>query len=244
MSAAPLPPAQPDAAPRLDHLVVLADTLDAGAAWCEATLGVAPGPGGEHPLFGTHNRLLALGGEAFPLAYLEIIAPKPGAEPAAGADGKPRRRWFDMDDEALRATLRTHGPRLAHWVARVPDVELATTRLAAQGIDRGDVLRASRMTPAGLLEWQITVRPDGRRLMDGCLPTLIEWGAVHPAAGRPPSGLALQALTLRHPRAETLRAALAAAGLEGVHVVPAPEPAIEARLATPRGSVTLSSAGV
>ena len=28
MSAAPLPPAQPDATPRLDHLVVLADTLD------------------------------------------------------------------------------------------------------------------------------------------------------------------------------------------------------------------------
>ena len=229
---------------RLDHLVVMADTLAQGAAWCEATLGVAAAPGGEHPLFGTHNRLLSLASDAFPRAYLEIIAINPEAAGARQTSAGGLKRWFDMDDEALRAQLRRHGPRLIHWVARVPDVQDAAARLAMLEIDRGEVLRANRMTPAGLLEWQITVRPDGRRLFDGCLPTLIEWGAVHPAAGMPASGLALQALTLRHPRAETLRAALAAAGLEGVHVVPAPEPAVEARLATPRGSVTLSSAGM
>ena len=43
---------------RIDHLVVAASSLDQGVAWCEATLGVTPGPGGEHPLMGTHNRLL------------------------------------------------------------------------------------------------------------------------------------------------------------------------------------------
>jgi hypothetical protein len=31
---------------QLDHLVVAARTLDEGVAWCEATLGVTPGPGG------------------------------------------------------------------------------------------------------------------------------------------------------------------------------------------------------
>jgi hypothetical protein len=50
----------------LDHLVVLAATLDEGAAWCEATLGVAPGAGGRHALMGTHNRLLRIDGEGFP----------------------------------------------------------------------------------------------------------------------------------------------------------------------------------
>jgi uncharacterized membrane protein YphA (DoxX/SURF4 family) len=47
--------------PALDHLVIMASTLAQGVAWCEATLGVTPGPGGEHPLMGTHNRLAAAG---------------------------------------------------------------------------------------------------------------------------------------------------------------------------------------
>ena len=225
--------------PRLDHLVVMADTLADGVAWCEATLGVTPGPGGEHPLFGTHNRLLTVASSTFPLAYLEIIAINPDAAEASRA---PQKRWFDMDDEALRAQVREHGPRLTHWVARVPDVQLAAARLATLEIDRGEVLRANRMTPTGLLEWQITVRPDGRRLFDGCLPTLIEWGGVHPAASMPPSGLALQSLALRHPRAAALGKACTALGLADIAIQAGASPAIEAVLSTPCGLVTLSSA--
>jgi hypothetical protein len=44
----------------VDHLVVIAHTLDQGVAWCEQTLGITPGPGGKHPLFGTHNRLFKI----------------------------------------------------------------------------------------------------------------------------------------------------------------------------------------
>ena len=227
---------------RLDHLVVMADTLQEGAEWCEATLGVLPGPGGEHPLFGTHNRLLTVESAAFPLAYLEIIAINSEAAAAGRISAGSQKRWFDMDDEALRAQVRQHGPRLTHWVARVPDVQDAALRLAALEIDRGEVLRASRMTPAGLLEWQITVRPDGRRLFDGCLPTLIEWGAVHPAAGMPPSGLALQSLALKHPRAAALSEACAAIGFAAIAIHSAAQPALEAVLSTPRGTLTLSSA--
>lgn len=58
----------------VDHLVVMAAPLAEGAAWCEATLGVTPGPGGEHPLMGTHNRLINITSPAFTTAYLEIIA--------------------------------------------------------------------------------------------------------------------------------------------------------------------------
>ena len=34
----------------VDHLVIAAATLDEGVAWCEATLGVTPGPGGRHAI--------------------------------------------------------------------------------------------------------------------------------------------------------------------------------------------------
>ena len=80
----------------LDHLVIGAATLEQGAAWCEATFGVAPGPGGKHALMGTHNRLLSLACEAFPRCYLEIIAIDPDAPAPA------RRRWFDLDDAAVQ----------------------------------------------------------------------------------------------------------------------------------------------
>jgi Glyoxalase-like domain len=69
---------------RVDHLVVAADTLEQGASWCEATLGVAPAPGGEHPLMGTHNRLLRIATVNYPRAYLEIIAAQPGRRPGRG----------------------------------------------------------------------------------------------------------------------------------------------------------------
>lgn len=225
---------------RLDHLVVLADTLEHGAAWCEATLGVAPGPGGKHPLFGTHNLLLPLSSEGFPLSYLEIIAIDPEANFQNSTPTIARNRWFDMDDATLREQVRTHGPQLIHWVARVPDVQAAVDRLAARGIDRGNVLAASRDTPLGLLEWKIAVRPDGQRLMDGCLPTLIEWGAAHPAASMPAAGLALAALRLAHPQADALREACAAVGLEGIAIENG-SPALAATLRSSRGVHRLSS---
>ena len=144
-----------------------------------------------------------------------------------------------MDDQRLRRQVRAQGPQLIHWVARVPELARAAAAWAALGLERGAVLPASRMTPRGLLEWQITVREDGQRLLDGCLPTLIQWGAVHPADALPASGIALESLSLRHPQAALLRAALDAVGLAGVAVEPGPA-ALQARLATPRGAVTLA----
>jgi len=222
-------------AARVDHLVIAASSLEEGAAWCEATLGVAPGTGGEHPLMGTHNRLLRIATVDYPRAYLEIIAVQPGRQPQHG------RRWFDLDDESLRDALRQHGPRLVHFVANVPDVRQAAERLRALGIDRGEVVPASRMTPRGLLEWQMTIRPDGQRLFDGVLPTLIEWGSMHPAAGMGESGITLQALVLRHPRAATVRAAQAAIELQGVTVKDGAA-CLCAVFETPRGRVRLESA--
>ncbi len=231
----------PSAAPLTggpDHLVVYAASLDEGAAWCEATLGITPGPGGEHPRMGTHNRLFKIASAAFPAAYFEIIAINSKANFVQPTGG---RRWFDMDSAELRAQVSQHGPQLVHWVARVPDAAVAVARLAGLGIDRGEVVRASRPTPRGLLEWQISVREDGQRLFNGVLPTVIQWGAVHPTTAMPDSGVALQSLTLSSPEAPALNTALQAIGL---HTPVATHGAarLRATLSTPRGPVTLESA--
>lgn len=159
---------------------------------------------------GTHNRLLSIASPAFPHAYLEIIALDPAATPTR-APGL--RRWFDMDDERLMARVHADGPLLAHWVARTSDIQQALIPLQAAGHAPGTVLQASRMTPSGLLQWKITVRDDGQRLLGGTLPTLIEWGETHPTDRMEPSGVTLERLILQHPRPQELSAALHALGL-------------------------------
>ena len=147
-----------------------------------------------------------------------------------------------MDDATLQQQVAQHGPQLIHWVASVPDVAASHAVLAAQGIERGTIITASRPTPHGLLQWQITVREDGLRLMDGCLPTLIQWGATHPCDSLPASGVQLQQLTLQHPQAATLRAACEAIGVAPhVAITAGDAPRLAAQLTTPQGPVTLSS---
>lgn len=223
---------------QLDHLVVLASDLAQGVAWCEQLLGVTPQVGGKHPLMGTHNRLLNIGSAAFPHAYLELIAIDPEARNAASAGTS---RWFDMDSEALQAEVAAHGPKLIHFVARVPRIDPAMAALATLGIDRGAVLDASRATTAGLLQWRIGVRRDGARLFDGALPTLIEWGAVHPAATMAGSGVKLTGFGVRHPEMDALAHAYQAIGLDAAVPIQAGTARLTAQLDTPRGSVQLCS---
>jgi Glyoxalase-like domain len=230
----------------LDHLVVAAATLAEGVAWCEAVLGITPGPGGEHPLMGTHNRLFKLGCAAadhptwhptWHNAYFEIIA----INPAAPAPNRPR--WFGLDEPALQSRLRSHGPQLIHWVAASTSLVAHRSRLLAAGQLPGDVLDVSRPTATGLLRWQMLVPADGVPRCAGALPTLIEWPAgVHPATAMPASGVALHSLQLRGVPA----AALQALALQGVHAAtdtPTPPltPALRAVLHTPLGAVTLES---
>ena len=219
----------------VDHVVIAADTLEHGVQWCEAALGVTPERGGEHALMGTHNRLLRIATAQYPRTYLEIIAVNAAARQPA------RRRWFDLDDPALRHEVRRQ-PRLVHFVASTPDAAAALKALARLGLERGPLVEAERATPAGLLRWQISVRPDGQRLFYGGLPTLIQWGEVHPVDSLPASGLALESLHVRHPRAADLRAAHNAIGLQGV-TLDEGAPNLMVTLATPKGVVTLESAG-
>lgn len=172
----------------LDHLVVVADTLEQGTAWCASAFGVEPAAGGRHALMGTHNRLIRLGG-ALAASYLEIIA----IDPAVAAP--PRARWFGMDGAALRAAVRA-APRLVHWVARTNALDDARRRLVAAGFDPGPVVAAERDTPNGLLRWRITVPGDGQPLARGAVPTLIEWRGRHPAEAMPDQGVELLCVEL------------------------------------------------
>ena len=232
---------------QIDHLVILAHTLDQGVAWCEATLGVTPGPGGDHPQFGTHNRLIKIATPKFPLAYLEIIA----IDPEAKSQGDTRaKRWFDMDGEALQAAVAV-APQLVHFVAQTDELQAGRTALKALGIDRGPALQTSRHSRKGVLHWQITVRDDGQRLFDGALPSLIQWGKpdaaeplrLHPRNSLPRSGVTLQSVAVTHPTAAKLQAAYEAIGLTGVTVEDGPAN-ITVTLNTPKGPVTLQSRGV
>jgi len=220
---------------RIDHLVVVADSLEQGSHWCEATLGAAPVAGGGHPLMGTHNRLLAIGGERFPQTYLEIIA----IDPDAPAPGRPR--WMAMDDPALRAAVRA-APRFVHVVARTSMIEMVRWGLINCGLNPGVPIAAERDSPAGLLKWRITVRDDGLTECAGALPTLIEWHGPHPCDRLPASAVQLRELTLRGLPSQALDVLkLPAVSTPAREREATPAPALSATFDTPRGAVSLDS---
>lgn len=201
-------------AAHLDHLVIAARTLDEGAAWLEGRLRVTLQPGGLHPLFGTHNRLLRLGHSA----YLEVIAVNPGAPPP------PRPRWFALDTPAMQRRLEG-GPALIHWVAAVPSLAEQPGVLA---LSRGDN------------HWELTVPPDGSLPLGGVAPSLIAWQTPPPPTRLPDSGCRLTGLRLGHPTPDQVRARLNAIDFQGeAEVYEAPQPELRATLETPEGLVEL-----
>lgn len=180
----------------LDHLVVAAETLEQGAAYVEAVLGVATHPGGRHATQGTHNRLLSLGRTR----YLEVIAVDPAGRKPAGP------RWFGLDDPGLRAAVARR-PRLITWVARCADID---ARVSESCVALGEVRPMQR----GHLRWRMTFTPDGGLLETGLIPPLIEWrSASHPAGKLPESGCRLHALYGRLTDPDRVRGVLERLGL-------------------------------
>ena len=180
----------------IDHLVIGAATLEAGAAWLERHLGSRPVPGGAHPGVGTHNMLLGLG----PEQYIEIIAP----DPAQGTPAHPRP--FDLDDAALKLALEAE-PQLIAYVAATPAIEAVVGRL---GASHGGEVRAMRR---GALSWRMAFPPQ-RQDMGNLIPPLIQWDGARAAAQIPDSGWRLTAFEAQHPDMDALRQAIAARGLE------------------------------
>lgn len=206
---------------RLDHITVVAPSLETGSAYVEAALGVPPGAGRAHPGMATHNLLLALG----PTVYLEVISPDPRAALVT------RPRWFGLDHVLPGSTAR-----LAAWVASTDDI--AGTAVP----ELGDVESMHRETHT----WKITVRADGSVPLEGAAPLLIQRSSsVHPAAALPQSGLDLQRLRIRHPAPAQVLALFAQIGLASqpaVTVVQGNECSLVAEIHTPFGLRELGEA--
>ena len=155
-----------------------------------------------------------------------------------------------MDDKALQKAVAAE-PRLITFVASTDDIKSARHALRTQGIERGQIVHASRKSSKGMLNWQITVREDGERLFNGCLPTLIQWGKpeatdplrLHPRNSLPRSGVTLQSIAITHPSGAKLQAAYEAIGLADVGIETGPAN-ITATLKTPKGLVQLQSLGI
>lgn len=199
---------------RLDHLALSCATLGEGAEAVADALGVPLEPGGQHPLMGTHNRLLSLG----PDEYLEVIA----INPEAPSPGRPR--WFRLD--GFRGA-----PRLTNWVARVVDLDAALAE-AAPGTGRATDLAR------GDFRWRMAVPDDGCLPFDDAHPALIEWqGGLKPQDRLPDTGCRLERLEIAHPDAIGLRQAVRLVDRRIVFV-PGPK-ALRATISTPRGTRTL-----
>ncbi|UYV39013.1 VOC family protein [Rhodobacteraceae bacterium D3-12] len=171
---------------KIDHIAVACETLDAGRAWVEQSLGVTLLPGGQHARFGTHNLLLGLE-EGL---YLEVIA----IDPTVPDPG--RRRWFDLDDF-------TGAPRVTNWICAADDLSAALAKAPARMGAPFDMKR-------GALEWQFVGGEEGRLPFGGGFPAMIDWGdSVHPATRLANTGLRLERLVITTPDADALRGALA-----------------------------------
>ncbi len=218
---------------QLDHLVIAAATLAEGAAWCERVFGITPATGGKHAFMATHNLLFSVASERFPGAYAEIIAIDPGGAEPEGP------RWFGLDELALRVALRS-GPQLIHWVARSNDIHATCAAWRRAGTPPGGVVAAERNTPAGVLRWQIALQAGGARPLGGALPTLIEWGDIHPCDTLPISGVQLDCVQLIGLPAACLRALGPVDGVACAEPIDG-APRLVANLIGPRGTVTLPS---
>jgi Glyoxalase-like domain len=202
---------------QIDHLVVTADSLEAGRQWCEATLGVSPSAGGRHALMGTHNLLVNLSSALFPACYLEIIAIDREAPPP----GRPR--WFGLDERAPGP------PRLVQAVVRSRMLDMHRFGLIHKGADPGLPVKLSR----GALSWQMLLRADGQAPPG--LPMLIQWDGPHPTDALPDTGLRLQSVS--HGAMPAAQAAV----LKIQHLqTDATPPGWRAVIDTPRGPVTLA----
>ena len=205
----------------IDHLVITAPDLETGCQWVEQQLGVPMQPGGEHPLMGTHNRLLSLG----PDCYLEVIACSTTLPPPATP------RWFGMDQLTNNCP-----PMLTTWVARTTDIKQTATQASE---DLGPITKMYR----GDLNWQITIPTNGSLTLGGTAPALIEWQTPKiPATNLIDQGIRLERLELCHPDHERLTQLINALAITGpLEITHAPNPHLKAYLNSANGQHCLAT---
>ena len=209
---------------RLDHLVIVAPTLEAGGDYVEKLLGVRPWPGGKHRELGTHNLLLRIGEDVF----LEVIAADPGATDhhgprvfGIGAPGSPCADW-------------EVGRRRNTWVGRVEELEPVVR-------EHGAIVGQMKAVTRGERHWHMAIPADGSLPQAGAVPTPVQYepGMV-PARHMPENCLALRELIVETPRAGELRSLYASLGVVGPVVIqPGECMRLRAFVAGDRGTVEI-----
>ena len=212
----------------IDHLVIGAATLEQGAAYVKAQLGVDIPFGGVHETMGTHNHLMALSDHLF----LEVIAMNPSIE------APPLPRWYGLDDPYVQHRLKQQAGLIA-WVVNTNNIR---NSLQKASCSFGHVQRICR----GELSWDFALPSDGRLLGAGMLPYLIEWQtAAHPARNMHTSRCRLKVLEIHHPNINWLASVLSSIGAQDlVEICSLNEdetPYLAAHIETPLGLKVLRS---
>ena len=165
---------------KFDHFAIATANLEQTVENLEKTLEYPFSPGGQHNLFGTHNRLFRLGD-----VYLEVIA----INPFATSFQHPR--WFDLDNFS-------GNPRIITWIANTKDI---LDLLPKVWNNPGEITKLSRDD----LEWDFTVPKKGKMPMDGAAPALIKWGSTrHPTFKMIDHNCRLERFVVNTPFAEEL----------------------------------------
>ena len=174
----------------LDHLTIVAPSLEEGVAHVRACLGLEVPFGQRHLYMGSHNHLLQLGGQS----YLEIVALDPEGDPP------PCARWFGLDDRARVRADWEAGRRLRGWVARTDAIDAV---LAGREKVFGRKLSLPWTDPA----FEFAVPADGSLPLDGAAPSLIDRrGRPRSMAGIADLGARLRSFALEHPDPEAIAA--------------------------------------
>lgn len=146
----------------LDHVLVAVADLTTAAREIETRYGLASIEGGQHPDWGTANRIVPLG-----QAYLELVAVVDEAQATKSAFG----RWIASSVSGLGRPLG--------WAVRTHNLDDVARRLRLS-VDTG-----SRTAPGGK---QLRWRSAGieQAAAEPSLPFFIEWGPGTPLPGRAP----------------------------------------------------------
>lgn len=169
-----------------DHIAIGCTTLEQGIAYVADRTGLTVPVGGEHPLMGTHNHVMATGVDTF----FEVIAVNPDARKP------PHNRWFGLDN-AQFTDAHPHS-----WVLNSDDLEADLATAKSLGVDLGVPTTLTR----GNMTWRFAVRADGIIPLGGAAPMMMEWPEMpsHPATQMADLGARIKTINLRTPHADIL----------------------------------------
>ena len=201
---------------KFDHFAIATEDLDHTVQNLEKILEYPLSTGGEHTMFGTHNRLFRLSN-----VYLEVIA----INPLATSFQQPR--WFDLDNFSGK-------PRIITWIANTDDILALLPNIWDSP---GEIKKLSRDE----LKWDFTVPIEGKMPMDGAAPAVINWGSTqHPTLSMDDHSCRLERFVINTPFAKDLASILKNILYDQrVEVNFSKRLSFEAHISTPNGTVVL-----